>query len=1002
RNKEYLPSSYCIPVLAAKGWNQILLKLPRAYFTLRISDTEGNPVTDLNFEKEKIYRRIASKFKQTLTDISYNSGALAYYKKLVEKQNDNAVALCALSYLLGRENLYVDALEEAKKAAELAPENLNVLYLLAAKYENAYHISSTMKSSKARDLYNKILKKDPDFIPASEAYTKYLMDDDKIEKAIDEYEKIFKGGFAYPITYVKLMSIYLSQNWEYEALTKLKELEKIDPASKWLTMFNLRYYYSIGNREKAYEYEKKLNQIDKADNRFKYISAERCIRLGELEKALEIYMELVKDEPDNTSNIDQIASIYRNMGRVDDAVAQYKKLLEIYPDSSFYYTTIGNIYREQGKIEEAVDFYEKVLILNPGNSNLRTYVNYLRGEKEDFSREFSLSDKAVAELIAQAGDKSKYPKAKNLMVLDETITLVQPDGSCTSTVHCVHKILDYSGKDAHATPYWTGEVEEMQTILPDGTTLEPVAVNGVFTMPGLCENACIEYKYTVPHSGEKAGGRFETAKFYYQDLSLDEPFVLSRQVVIVKKRPQDKKSAGLLSDLNIIPYSVLDEIQVIQKNIPEDKIEFKRIDREDSTVFMWEAHDMPRVEEEKSSPNIDEFLPFSYLTTTRTWKDFYEDFKDEQILTTIKPTPLLIAKAKELSAGKISDINIVKALYEFCHKEIKSGGGSSEAHAVLLEKQGDRNYLFLALLRACGISFEVLPAGNDPLTLSPPIEWEIPRSRYFPNRVVRIKLKGINDIWMSLPNTRYMPLGKIPKFLQGAPVFLTDSKNGSEIIYLPRESSDELAVTETISINLAKLTATGSVNTKNYENKERYKDASVEERKKRLQRIANSFFPGAVLNVKESSMPDLDVIGKPLEYIFACTTPNFLTVKKETGEITAKTGMDPLNLQSSYIEKPERELPLFIDNRTVFTSDVTIDLAGKYELEKLPEDTVLSTEFGHYALTFHTEDGKIRVNRTFNMSPQRIQKEKYPEFIKFCTKIDETEIARIILTKIKD
>lgn len=998
RIRERLPKNFFVPVLASRGWNQILLKLPNASFTLRISDTDGNAAKGLKFEKEKVYHQVGAAGKVP-AEVSFNAGALAHYQKLVKEGNQNPAALCALSYFLGEEDLYVEALDEAQRAAEIAPDNLNILFFLATRYEGAEHYSGAMRKSKAREIYTKIVEKDANFVPAREKLASYLADEDKPEKAVEEYEKIFGSGLASFYTRTQLNHIYSSQDWEYEELQQVKEMEKLRPNSETVLYYWRYYYYMVGNPEKYFEFEQKCHQIDQTGDRLKHMTAYRHLTRGELEKALEIYNELARKNPDDTSYIASIARIYSDLGKSDEAVAQYRKLLEIYPESASYYVSIGDIYREQGEIETALENYKKASLLEPENSNLRRHIQYLQKEDEDkdFSKEFAIPDSTVKEMIAAAGGKEKYPKAKNLTILDETITLIQTDGSSFSYVHNVHKILDYSGKDVHATPYLGNEVEEIRTILPDGKILEPTSVNGSFTMPGLCENACIEYQFRTDTSGSRDAFGYETHKFYYQDISLDQPFLLSRQIVIVKKRPQEKSEVDFLSALGLIPNSVLDQIQAVQKNIPPDKISFRNPEREDCVVFIWEAHDMPRVEEESHRPHADEFLPLTYLVTTRTWERLNESFKDRQVREDIKLTPLIVETAKKITEGKTTELDMVKALYEFCHSEIKSGARAPQAHAVLLEKEGDRDSLFLAFLNACGINFEVVLVGSDPLTVSPPVEWEIPRSNYFTLPLTLVKPKGSAPIWV-FPSIRYLPLGKMPEDIQGAPAFIPDEKEG-KIIFLPREPLDEISKKETFSINLADLTVTAKIvmpSALSYASKEYYKDLPREEFRKLIERTANRYFPGAILDAEKFTIPELEVIGRVLEIDFVCKAPNLLTVKKETNEVIARTGMEPLELQSDYIEKPERELPLFISSRRLSRVEIEIDTQDKYELKKLPSDFILDTEFGYYALTFSQNGGKIQIKRTFNLLPQRIKKEKYPDFLKFCSRIDEAELARII------
>ena len=1002
RIRERLPRNFFVPVLASKGWNQILLKLPNASFALRISDIDGNAAKGLKLEKEKVYHPVGSAGK--VAGLVFKAGALAYYDKLVNGGNRSPEALCALSYFLGEEGLYVEALDAAEEAAKLAPDNLNIPFLLAAQFERARHYSAEMRKSKAREIYTKILEKDSNFVPAREKLASYLTEDDKPEKAVEEYEKIFGGGLANFYTRAQLSDIYKSQKWQYEELAQIKEMEKSRPNSETVVDYWRDYYYGVGNPEKRFEFEQKYYSINQTGDRLKHVTAYRHLMHGELQSALEIYTQLARDNPEETSYVAQIAGIYRDLGKFEEAVAQYRKLLEMHPESAYYYVSIGDIFREQGNIENALQNYRKALLIEPGNHQLRRYTQYLQNEDEDFSKEFAIRDEELKQMIAQAGAKEKYPKAKNLAILDETVTLIQADGSSSSYVHEVHKILEYSGKDVPSisTPPLRDEIQEVRTILPDGTILEPPSVYGSFTMPGLCENACIEYSYRTDSSRPRSPFGYETDKFYYQDPSLDEPFILSRQIIIVKKQHQEKSDVDFLSSLGLLPNSVLDEMQPVAKNIPPEKIKVTKLEKPDCTVFIWEARDMPRVEDEALRPHMDEFLSFSYLVTKRTWERLNEAFKDRQVRDDIKLTPLITETAKKLTEGKSTQLDIVKALYEFCHQEIKLGAGAPEAHAVLLEKEGDRDSLFLAFLKASGVEFEVALVGSDPLSTSPPVEWDIPRYDYFSLPLVLVKPKGSAPIWC-FPSIRYLPLGKIPETIQGAPAFFPDEKQG-KIVFLPREPLDEMSEKQSFSIDLADLTVTGKIVMPSaffYAFKEHYKDQPREERRKFIERMANRFFPGAVLDAQKSSMPDLEVIGKPFQMDFVCTAPNLLTLKKETGEVTARTGMEPLKMQTNYVEKPERELPLFIRSSHLSRVEIQIDLKNQYELKKLPQDLILDTEFGYYALTFSQDGQKIQVKRTFNLLPQRIKKEKYPDFIKFCSKIDEAELARIVLAEKK-
>jgi hypothetical protein len=217
---------------------------------------------------------------------------------------------------------------------------------------------------------------------------------------------------------------------------------------------------------------------------------------------------------------------------------------------------------------------------------------------------------------------------------------------------------------------------------------------------------------------------------------------------------------------------------------------------------------------------------------------------------------------------------------------------------------------------------------------------------------------------------------------------------------MPRELLDATADKEVFDVSLPDLTCEGRLEypgAYSYGQKETFKNFPLEERKRRVENSINDFFTNPVL-VKHD-FPGLEEVGRMFEIQFKCKVPNFLGEEKADGTITAKTAMSPLDLQNRYADKSEREFDMLLRGTHLSRTSAAVTLGDAYELVQLPPSVNFRNEFGSYALTFVQKGDNITVRRRLNLLPQRIEKDKYHDFIEFCRKVDEAELARIIVKK---
>ena len=162
------------------------------------------------------------------------------------------------------------------------------------------------------------------------------------------------------------------------------------------------------------------------------------------EKALDGFKEVLEDDPDNSTALQSIASLYFQMKRMEQAKEWHQKVLDVVPDNKESFYTIGVIcwtqsyeprleyraeigmaqedpgpIRTRGRlnrsqrealaevatdvvplIDQGLDALEKAIAIDPDYDDAMAYVNLLYREKADFSE----TNDEYDELLAQADE----------------------------------------------------------------------------------------------------------------------------------------------------------------------------------------------------------------------------------------------------------------------------------------------------------------------------------------------------------------------------------------------------------------------------------------------------------------------------------------------------------------------------------------------------------------------------------------------------------------------
>lgn len=158
--------------------------------------------------------------------------------------------------------------------------------------------------------------------------------DDKLQQAIDEFQKVIEKAITFGLAYTNLGVVYLELLQYQEALDYFKKGIQLEPnlSINYLGASTANYY--LGQYQQAIDYALKGIQLD--PNR-----AEAHIRLG---------------------------SNYNAFGKREQAVDSFKRAIELDSSSIKAYLGLGSAYSILGHYEQATDCFSKVIQIKADNA----------------------------------------------------------------------------------------------------------------------------------------------------------------------------------------------------------------------------------------------------------------------------------------------------------------------------------------------------------------------------------------------------------------------------------------------------------------------------------------------------------------------------------------------------------------------------------------------------------------------------------------------------------
>jgi hypothetical protein len=450
-----------------------------------------------------------------------------------------------------------------------------------------------------------------------------------------------------------------------------------------------------------------------------------------------------------------------------------------------------------------------------------------------------------------------------------------------------------------------------------------------------------------------------------------------------------------------------------------------------ATQYTWELRDLPWIESEEYSPDIDALVPwlgFSYFPSAEG-RGALQVFKDWASVSgwaagladpAAEVTDSIRAKAVELTRNAGTELAKIRAIAAYVQQTIyvevatnvTRGGGYTPhpAQLVLSRNYGDckdKVALMRALLKAVGIdSYETVIFSGDRHFVRP--EW--PSMQQFNHSIAAIRVSpqislptvieppALGRLLMFDPTSRTTQVGDLPESEQGSFALISAPKNG-ELVTMPRlpvmsnrvESSINAAVDGSGHLE-------GRIQRQYFGQSGEYwrrvlREGGADELKRAFERNITRRLGGISLKncttaggVEDGHFDvNLEVtaiqFGQIMQNRLLFVRPGLLGSVAEYG-FTGK----------------ERKWPVEL-NAGLRHDVVRLKLPAGYEPDEVPDELKIESPYGLYKASWKIENGEVAFEQVFEVRDSLTPASEYVKVRGFFEKVSAAQASAVVLVK---
>ncbi|MBB5346007.1 DUF3857 domain-containing transglutaminase family protein [Tunturibacter empetritectus] len=614
----------------------------------------------------------------------------------------------------------------------------------------------------------------------------------------------------------------------------------------------------------------------------------------------------------------------------------------------------------------------------------------------------------------------QYPPDTNAVVLfEDTIYSVAPDGSATEHFRSVVKILRPQGRDEGriAVPFdkdtkilslhvWSIGPDGHEYAVKDSEQVE-------FGYPGQ-GSLFMDLKVRAA----EAPGRDPGGVVAYEYEQRTHPYLTEKTWFFQSDIPRLNQSFTL----ELPPGFIHGTVWAHSRELPAIDLEHQR--------WRWEMKDvspidLDQVELRPSESSLEGRMTVHYAgptiqsPTEGTWQSvgqWYQALAKDRVVA----TPEIAAKAKELAGDKTDFYDKTEAIAEFVQKQVRyfvieMGIGGHQPHYaadIFHNRYGDckdKATLLVSMLSTVGVHGALVLVDHRRGVIDPEAPSiigdhmisaiEIPKGYNSPKLRSVVTAKSGRRYLIFDPTWDKTAFGQLAHNLQGGYGVLVEDSD-SQIIQFPLLSPDLNTIRRTATFQLqSDGSLKGTVTEKRFGDlsegrRDLYTSSDAKEQTKFLDRLLGQDF--TTFTVSDFKVQNAEALNKDLTTSYSLTADHF---GKPMGPLLMVRPR-VLGSEALYADRKERHnVPINLSETMQEQDDYTIELPSGYAVDEIPDPVKLDLGFASYESSSVVKDHTLYYTRTYTVREVTLPADRYPDVQKLSGVIAADEQSKAVLKK---
>ncbi len=758
---------------------------------------------------------------------------------------------------------------------------------------------------------------------------------------------------------------------------------------------------SMGEEHQGEDQLRTILRKNIADSTTLNLLLDHLLNRNRVEEALGLLRDRAELLPFNPSYLLDQIRIHRGRDQLDKAIEIQAQLLEVCPDVAGYWKILGDLVQLKGNRALSFTHYQRALELRPNYPELQEYLDFLQSRVDAFVLKHRIPADPIIEK-AHATPFSNDDPAETLLL--SSAVKVNPDGTTKEFHQEIFRVTNERGLQLYKVyrSYFARGDQQLEykvarVIHKDGSEnkarLESfrggrrgsgnyAAAN--IELPPLEVGDIVEVQFVREDLYQSFfGDYFGRREFFKSNLPIRD----KRFTLVV---PKDKKLHFHYRNLNLPPQTEIDA-------------------ESGDKIYHWKQESIAKIKPEPGMPPSSESSPLLEISTFENWREF-SDWYWNLIREQHETSPEIQEKVRELTSGIESNREKIRALYNYVAQKVRYNAWEFGVHGfkpynaptIFARSFGDckdKATLLTVMLKEVGIeSHPVLiyatPTRSDE-------DLTLPMVNHFNHCITYIpEGEGYEEFYLD-GTALYNRIEELPSSDRGAEVLIVRPEGGN-LQTIPWNRPQDLAVTEDLQIELqsdgsATMEIRGhAVGDLGSSLRSVFEIAG--KRKRSLERIFGSRYAGVEIISEEFS--ELGVLKDPASYKIRLKIPQMLT---EAPEGLSLKPIDDFFQTSRLLqglgslEKREYDLLLGPPRKSELT--VTVHLPEDYQVKSLPESFNIEKKFGTVKSQYSQSDNQIKLERVFELTTYRVNKDSYSDFRELVNSIQRHLDQKWLLTK---